>query len=311
VYECFRVKPPHEPRFMGLLMESGLLTAYFDSTAVGSIQRRRRTTVPVFLAADATLPDPDTQRRIVDLIVAMDAQIEALDAEIASSKILLGCLLNEPWQESKSRISVGAMADLASGPSWAATDESPTPTATGVPVVKITNTRPDGRLDLSERIYVKGLPPRTRVLDDRSLIAIRTNGNRERIGNVYRPSEAVMGSAVSAFQFIVQCQTTDDRDYLYWLLRAPTCQRLMSDAASGSTGLGNLGARWLRALEIPWSEKPERRELLARVTAVAEVLDALTAEGESLSALRRTLLMALLSGEVEIRASNPRLVEAL
>jgi type I restriction enzyme, S subunit len=56
VYETFRVRAEHDPRFVGLILTSGVLTPYFDATAIGSIQRRRRTPVPVFLAAEATVP---------------------------------------------------------------------------------------------------------------------------------------------------------------------------------------------------------------------------------------------------------------
>ena len=92
VYECFRAKPEHEPRFLGLLLESGLLTPYFDSTAIGSIQRRRRTTLPVFRAAKVRMPPLEAQRRIVDLMEHLDAHLANLQADVEACERLEGPL---------------------------------------------------------------------------------------------------------------------------------------------------------------------------------------------------------------------------
>ena len=43
VYDCFRVKSNCEPRYLGYIFETGILTNYFDALAIGSIVRRRRT----------------------------------------------------------------------------------------------------------------------------------------------------------------------------------------------------------------------------------------------------------------------------
>jgi hypothetical protein len=241
----------------------------------------------------------------VDLIGALDAHIAAMTNEHRQCQAVLRRLLDDAWNDLSqgSGTTVGHLADLTSGPSWAATDETPVLDNDAVPVVKITNTRPDGRLDLSERLYVRGLPESIRLLDDRSLIAIRTNGNRERIGNVYLPTADVFGSAVSSFQFIVQARSSHVRDYLYWTLRAPHCQRIMSDAASGSTGLGNLGARWLRALEIPWSDDETRANFVTTAAATGSVLEAMSREVEAVRVVRSTLLADLLNRDVEISES--------
>jgi type I restriction enzyme, S subunit len=256
---------------------------------------------------EIALPSLREQTRIVDLIGALDGQTAALDSEAKTVGEVLHRFLDQAWDDPDEAIPVGSVANLASGPSWAAADERSAPEPGTTPVVKITNTRPDGRLDLTERLYVKSLAS-ARLLDDRSLIAIRTNGNRERIGNVYLPNDDVFGSAVSAFQFIVLCQSSDNRDYLYWVLRAPRSQRVMSDAASGSTGLGNMGARWLRALEVPWPDVEARTRFVQQASATAHAFDGLLSECESLRVVRSTLLTSLLSGEVVILESYDALL---
>lgn len=176
---------------------------------------------------------------------------------------------------------------IGSGPSWAAKDESSVPSEGALTVLKITNTRPDGSIDLSELAYVAGLPARTKVIGPTSLVMIRTNGNRQRIGNVYLPPEEVHGAAVSAFQFILDALDADTRDYLYMVLRSPGIQHLMSESASGSTGLGNLAVRWLKTLEIPWPDDQVRKSQVKVIGAVDDQIAALDKEARALDALLR------------------------
>jgi len=95
VYECFRVRKSATPRFLGLIFESGVLTPYFDSTAIGSIVRRRRTTLPVFLAAQVTLPPMEEQRRIVDVVSSVDAYIDALKDKVVKARAARNAVLHE------------------------------------------------------------------------------------------------------------------------------------------------------------------------------------------------------------------------
>lgn len=96
VYECFRVVEECSPRFVGLVLESGILTAYFEATAVGSIQRRRRTTVPVFNAAPVQLPPIDEQRRIVDLVAAIEL-VQTLSNRVAEEAATARSRLTARW----------------------------------------------------------------------------------------------------------------------------------------------------------------------------------------------------------------------
>jgi type I restriction enzyme, S subunit len=301
-FPTFTCGPDLLPGYFRLITTTEPFWAALSLHSKGMGGRRERVSPDDFLDLTIPLPPRSAQERIVDLIGALDAQIEALIYEQKRVEEVLLRLLDFLWKAPlpDARMTLGQVADLGSGPSWSASDEVAAPVADATPVVKITNTRPDGTLDLADRLYVRGLPSSTRLLDDRSLIAIRTNGNRERIGNVYLPTDEVFGSAVSAFQFIVRAQSPDVRDYLYWALRAPCCQRMMSSAASGSTGLGNMGARWLRALELPWPEDPSRTEFVENAKAVGSFVTALASESESLRVVRAICLSELLTGAVGI-----------
>ena len=137
---------------------------------------------------------------------------------------------------------------------------------------------------------------------------IRTNGNRSRIGNIYRVTPEVEGFAVSAFQIAMRAIDPNDQAFLYWYLGSPEVQDAITAAASGSTGLGNIAVGWLKQLRIPELETPERVQYTALCEAVAAVVECAEAELIRLSRLRSNLLDALLSGEHEIPESYDALL---
>lgn len=302
VYECFRARENVNPRFLGLLLASGMLTPYFDSTAIGSIQRRRRTTPKAFLDAVISMPPLQVQHRVVDFMSHLSRHLTNLQAErFALASVLDGLL--KSWDEnlvSIATINLGDRFLVRSGASWSAKEESKVETKGSLRVVKITNTRSDGRLDLSEETYVRGLSDSQGVLSERSLIVIRTNGSRDRIGNVYRASPESYGSAVSAFQFSVEAPTSLDRDWLYWWLRVPARQRFMSEVASGSTGLGNLASTRLKGMTVPWPDQSEKQSQIELFSSVDEQLATLATEIRRLGKLENSTLSTLLNGVLEI-----------
>ena len=302
VYECFRAKEEVDPRYIGLVLESGLLTPYFDSTAIGSIRRRRRTTPAVFNAASISLPPLPVQRRIVDLMAHLDNHLANLQTERDAAAQLLSSLLSG-WDNRVSHAPLRQFGDLCtprSGPSWKSSEETAHKTDGAKRVIKITNTRPDGSLDMSDETYVVGLPESVKLLNDRSLIIVRTNGNRDRIGNVYRPTPDAYGCAVSAFQFQAECESSDARDWLFWWLTSPARQRAMSEAASGTTGLGNLAAGWLKKMQVPWPTASERADLLAPVEALSTLIQNLGVEYNDTRILRSATLQELLAADCTI-----------
>ena len=310
VYETFRARGGYDPRFIGLLLSSGTLTPYFNATAIGSISRRRRTTVPVFLDAQVEVPSLDEQRRIVAVISALDGQVKAMEDELQAAQNLLRRTVSKIMADLPATMKFGSVAVTRSGPSWSAADESKTPTSGSLRVVKITNTKDGGVFDMSDETYVTGLPDSTAKLDEASLIIIRTNGNRNRIGNVYRPDASAVGCAVSAFQFISQPINPADRDFLYWTLADPSMQQRMSEAASGTTGLGNLAVRWLNAVEIPWSDDPAERSAISSSADAAErTVIRLGDELEHLRSVRTDLLDALLSQQITVDEAVDQFIE--
>jgi hypothetical protein len=164
-------------------------------------------------------------------------------------------------------------------------------------------------VDVSRRVFVRGLSPAVRTLTRDSLLLIRTNGNRSRIGNVYRVPESAVGHAFSAFQIGASVTDPANSGYLFWFLSAPNVQRRITDAASGTTGLGNVSIHWLSQLEVPWPDERRRRMLVS----VADSLEAVSASSRAVltrvGAARTAMLADLLSGEHEIPGSYDRFLD--
>lgn len=296
-------------RFLLLYFQQSSVLAQIDAMRAGS-EGRSRWKEADFEAWRIPLPSLAEQRRIVDLMAAVDAQVEALTKYLECVVDLL-CRLNSELVETLpvSR-TLGDFTATRSGPSYAAADVSPTASPGSVPVIGIPNTKPDGSLDLSETGNVVGLPDSVAKIDESSLVLIRTNGNRQRIGNIYMPPDKAHGHAVSAFQFLMKVNDPSDREIVYWLLREPSMQAAMSEAASGSTGLGNLAVRWLNAVQIPWSDDPAvRAAVVAPLRSLQKVVDAAGQELAHLRTFRSALLTSLLNQEVEIPGSYDAVLE--
>ena len=237
------------------------------------------------------LPPLDEQKRIADLLWALEHHRAATLEAACAVRGTLQLQIASQLRVFTSTRRLGDVTSTHSGPSFAASDVSPVAIEDAIPVLGIPNTKPDGSIDLTDVGYVKGLPTSTATVDEASLILIRTNGNRQRIGNVYLPPPQAHGYAVSAFQFLMKVADPADREYLYWVLSTDGMQDRMSEAASGTTGLGNLAVKWLNEQEIPWPEGHAAREgLLRPVQSFVSAETSLQTESAILASLRSSLL---------------------
>lgn len=301
-----------DPRYVEELLKQPSMLAIYRSRSRGTVNRRMSLNWDAFASIEVDLPSLDVQHRVVDITRALDASIASLDTETADLATALEATLDLSFPiTSGGTRPLDELVTARSGPSWAATEETSQPVEGATPVVKITNTRPDGSFDTSQLAYVRGLPASTTTLNGSSIVVIRTNGNRARIGNAYLPPADVFGAAVSAFQFHVEATEPATRDYVYWFLRAPKTQAAMSAAASGTTGLGNLALKTLRALEVPWPDEPIRDGACATLRQLQDAVGCLQAEAEALRGVRAAILPALLSGHLEVPESYDELVGAL
>ena len=77
------------PEYAELLVRHPGMLAEYSRRAQGSVNRRRSLSFKAFGEIEIALPPPEAQRRIVDVMEAVDAQIDALAAEAKAARALL------------------------------------------------------------------------------------------------------------------------------------------------------------------------------------------------------------------------------
>jgi type I restriction enzyme S subunit len=183
-----------------------------------------------------------------------------------------------------------------SGESWSADAEVPAPTQGAVAVIGISALKPDGHVDESSETFVSGLSSKRSLFltDDKTLLVIRTNGNADRIGNVYRAGGGIEGRALSAFIFGCRFNNAEQRDLAFEYMRGRRFQKWATSLVAGSTGLKNLPIRELRKIPIPVATSPDVLSQLQRLRAVRNLEEAtervIQTSRQSIAALRENLL---------------------
>lgn len=280
------------PDFLPLFLASDYFLDRAISISVGSLSPTvnwRDLKVEQF-----DLPPFKEQERIAQLLWSLESLRSTLVAETDRLAICLQLEMAKRLSVIETKRRIGDVAATRSGPSFAASSVHEERVSGSTPVMGITNTRSDGSIDLSKIDYVTGLPESMSKVDETSLILIRTNGNRNRIGNVYLPPTTAYGFAVSAFQFLMKVGEPSHREYLYWVLRSDEMQTRMSEAASGTTGLGNLAVKWLNGQEIPWPESAQARDdFVQAANALSSAERVVRHELASLATMRQELNAAI------------------
>ncbi len=301
-----------DPGYAELLLRSAEMLAVYSDNAQGSINRRRSLPWKAFASIPIAVPPPGEQRRIVDLIAAVDDAVDAAEAEADTAKTardeMLTAMLaaRDGWRET----TLGELADVLRGAVWRKSDEVGAPDDQHEAVVGIGVTTAGGVINRAAMKYVSGLGDKAKRLAAGDTLMVMSNGNHSRIGNAYAIPDDFVGMPFSAFQAAVRVRERDvvTPTFLSILLGSEELQQAFTDSAAGSTGLGNLKVTYLRAIPIALPPIDEQRRIVATVKSVDDALDAARATAESLRTLRSNLLTVLLSGEHEIPASYDALL---
>jgi len=306
VYECFRVLPSHDPRFVGLILESGHLGSYFKSTAIGSIPRRRRTPVTVFLEAPILLPPLDEQRRIVDLVAAVDEAIEAAEAMKGAADQarhgLLGELLSEERAEHEGwrNTTLGEVASWYSGGTPRAGDDRFY--GGSIPWAVIGDLQDSQLAATANTITEDGLAQIGGRLAPPGSVLVSMYGTIGRSAIARNP--LATNQAIAWGEVLPDCVTPE------YLLRWLYHQRPQLDGQARGATQRNINRRIIREFSILLPPLDEQRRIVDIISAIddqASTADSLTI---ALRTLRSALLSDLLSGDHEIPASYDALLSA-
>ncbi len=266
--------------------------------------------VPGFLAFEVPLPPLPVQRRIVDLIGALDAHIEVLDSEVASAESLLARQRDALPQAEEMPLG-SVLSGIDSGKSVLTAGEEP---VEGCPrILKISAVRP-GLFSPGE---AKGLGPEVAMPEasrvrEGDLLITRSN-TPDRVGYCARardvPGDTFMPDLIWRLRLDGrQCEP----DYLEQALASPTIRaRLISTASGTSASMRKINKQGFSTLLVPVPCLTEQRKYAQSCLAIFSIGRALRVERDALQRVRALVLGSLLSGGVEIPESFGALLEAV
>jgi type I restriction enzyme S subunit len=261
-----------------------------------------------FFSAQLFLPSPSEQGRIVDVMIAVDALIDALDAERRTATTLLA-LIRNAYPEGTEHPLSDVIAGIDSGKSVQTSDERPLP---GEPAVLKLSAIQMGSFVASEAKRLADLAHHTdaHAVAEGDLLITRASGSFDRVGyatiarNV--PPQTYMPDLIWRIRTKPDlCQST----FLAHLLCSPSVRAMITASARGTASMRKINKALLGSLRLPIPSLEEQFAYTARCDAVAFEAESLDSELTALRAFRSSLLTALLSQEIEIPELCDRLLE--
>lgn len=292
------------PDYMRLLTTWPTFHEEMASRCTGTVLRRKTLSVGAWLSIPVLLPPLSAQRRIVDLIGAVDAAIAAADEVTKGAKTALGAAADRIFTTHCPEMT--SLEDLASvrgtlvGGPFGSSLTTKDYTDDGVPVIRGANMSADGPWVGGAFAYVSAdkADELHRNLARPGDVIFTQRGTLGQVSLV--PTDGPDHYVVSQSQMRLRVDTSrDDARFVYYVFSAP---RMVSAIRSRNTATANphINLGILRSLDIPRPALTVQREHVDRLELLDKVADCARTEASRLRALRSNLLTVLLSGEHEI-----------
>lgn len=299
-FPTFALAPDVVPAWMRLVCGAPRLWAEMKSRVSGTVQRRKRLNPDQLLQIEFPIPPLAMQRRIVEVIGAVDDQIAALEAEAIALRALIRRrreeLVNDASLEEKQ---ADAVFEITMG-----RQRSPK-RATGPDMTDYLRSANVGygRLDLSDVLRMDFSPAEqeTFSLQVGDVLVSEGSASETAVGmpamwrgelshtvcfqNTLLRYRAIDGISVPAF-------------VAHWCLWAYESGRFRDVA--GGTNIKHIGAKRAALMAVRLPRILGQQQIAAELDALSECAESTHVEATRLRAMRRSLLSALLNREVEI-----------
>lgn len=296
VYEVFTPKAGVEPRYLGLLLRSPLLLSAFDSISIGSIQRRRRAPWQDFERISILLPPLAEQRRIVDLIGALDDAIAAAEASASATDALS--------QRSRDALPAGPVRPIGEVLVGIESGTSTKPVrgdGEKVFVMTLAAIRP-GRFHGAEikDVGAAVLPRKARLMES-DLLITRSN-TPDRVGYVCVARGIPDNTYIPDLVWrLVPDERQVTKNYLEQALSSTRLREAITGSASGtSQSMRKINKAGFSRIEVPIPGIEEQNAYVAPLRQLARVRKEYDSLLAGLLTLRSNLIGVLLAGEHEI-----------
>lgn len=307
MYTTMRVKSTVTllPEFCELVLRSQTMLNTFQRRQQGSINRRRSLPWSVFAEIEVPLPPLDEQRRIADLVGALETAIEA--SERAGTR-LAACQRTLVESMPGELVQLGVvLRTIQVGSSPAGIERIPRKGERAV--LKVSAVGRDGFVPEQVKVVEPSVPldPTTSVRDG-DVLVVRANGVLSRIGAACLVSGDFPQLYLCDKTFrLISDSSRAEQPWLYFALLSTRARAQIEALATGSH-MRNISQKALRQVEIPIPSSTVQRQLLATMTEVSSAMSACKRHAQALRLLRTNVLNALLSGKHEIPGSYDRLL---
>ena len=198
----------------------------------------------------------------------------------------------EPTPEGWESKAIGAISNIHRGMSWNADNVTDRPDI-GIPVLRIPNVQ--NKLSLDDLKYLSDISEQDKVryrVSRGYSIMVGSNGNKDRVGNCCY-IEQDMEFVFASFLLACSAKESNDNKYLFYLLTSYPIQEAISSDAATSTGLHNIGLKFIRKREVRVPPLPEQRKIAEILSTVDETIEKTDAIIEETQQLKKGLMQKL------------------
>lgn len=303
MYTILKWQPgEHDPRFFEYLLRSPDMLTIYGDMAQGSIDRRRSLPWKTFSSISVTVPHITEQERIVDLLAAIDDVIQAVEASRQSAAESLVQIRRHVFSPKVASFSSTIGNHLAKRQSNVIVDP-------GAEYVEI-GVRSHGR-----GVFIKD-PVNGEVLGKKRVFHLQPGRLVFNVVFAWEGAVSILGPEVSGMIASHRFPTyeSDDPngvelfDQFFRTEQGRTLLRLCSPGGAGRNKTLNQTALLASTVALP--EKSSWPNVVSLLDSLESRVIAITEKLESLQALRRDVMAALLSGAHRIPETYEELMGA-
>ncbi|NEB12240.1 hypothetical protein G3I32_25975 [Streptomyces coelicoflavus] len=306
LFDCDRTRLL--PEFLSLHFGQRSVWSYVARVSTGTTASRNRWKESQFNDYEIALPSTAEQRRIVDVMAAVDAQVNALGAEKRRAASLLALVRNAYPEGTECALS-SVVSSIQGGKSVQASDEKP---QFGEPAVLKLSAIQLGSFVASEAKRLDDLTGYTDAhrVEEGDLLITRASGSFDRVGYATIARNVAPQTYLPDLIWRIQtkpevCSTT----FLAHLLCSPSVRSMITSSARGTASMRKINKALLGSLRLPIPSSEEQSKYVRQCDAVASEVEALDLELADLRAFRSALLASLLNQEIEIPEAYDALLE--
>lgn len=311
IYTVFSCAEGVHPSYMFRVLKSPDLLAAYGAHEQASVNRRGAVRYRDFGKIEINLPPEREQRRIAEILDAVDTRIEKQSALISKLRVATTALMDERLLQAVSNtetiLPLEILADVTSG----VTLGTETGGSIEIPYLRVANVQ-DGYIDTSEMktVRVSRADARRYSLESGDVL-LTEGGDFDKLGRGAVWDGRIDPCICQNHVFRVRC----DRSrllpgYLSSYVASREGKRYFLSIAKQTTNLATVSSSQLKRMPIPIPSLEVQSQLVAIARASTERMSRESAQLNNLESIKRGLRDDLLTGRVRV-ADAEAVLEAL